>query len=792
MYAEVWDKVLPFLSRDFYYFAFIGFVFLAVKAAFVKKWAFSIAMLACALGWQAMSDAGLIGWVQSLGEDSIAELDGFSYREALFWLTTIAHAFQPELDYRKLAVVSFLSLLSLAAIAPILIAIRSQNMKPLISLGYVGIALVGFGFFSVFANLVRSFTTPSFEERIARNFSAENLNFEPGFMPRRDLNVVLMIGESTASMNMSLYGYPRDTTPLLSDRYEKDEGMLVFEHVFSTHTHTTPSLLEALSLGLVKEQEIMPIEERRRIPLPDILAHAEVGTTLISNQGRSGSWNTGSSIIFRSVQDKHYSTNVPAIGSYDYLLERPFDHELFNQRVNESIRATDSPHVLFLHAYAGHGPYTDFIPEVFIGPVDRIWQQLDSQAIAGDRAIVMQDFESYDSSIRYVDYSVNNIIEEVANIPESTILIFTSDHGESPYTGSGHESSRFAHEMLRVPFIMYFNSSARNEYPELFEKYRKLLEEGRVSTLARLSATVLDLLGIQLSEKRDEGGPIFTPVIGEFGEPKPVLVRRIGNKTEYISLGRWESEVPAESSEYDVNDEAATKIYRANRLQQGDTLVCYHRSNSVAAFLRGKLVAGCVEVDLVVGEDGSLHIYHPPATDVSFDLDFAIDHLLGNTHGIWIDAKNLTDMKNCEAIADSLGRHTPYKITPLVELPSKVSGDTDFMASCGELLRKLGTNVSYYVPTGLAKECQRELVESPNPQQSSACNSLHKQLKAVLRSGGFSDISFDWSVMRAVESLPETKELTWNTWNVSAEDFTAERFANFGRVILRNQDPNHR
>jgi hypothetical protein len=177
---------------------------------------------------------------------------------------------------------------------------------------------------------------------------------------------------------------------------------------------------------------------------------------------------------------------------------------------------------------------------------------------------------------------------------------------------------------------------------------------------------------------------------------------------------------------------------------------------------------------------------------VSFTLDFAIGQLLGDFHGIWIDAKNLTDMEKCEALADGLVRHAPYKIRPMVELPSEVSSNAEFMVNCGALLGESGANVSYYVPTGLANQCTQELTESSGLPQGNACESLHERLKAVLRSGMFTDISFDWDVLPAVEALQEAKELTWNTWDVSADDYVTEGFADYGRVILSNQDPNHR
>lgn len=50
---------------------------------------------------------------------------------------------------------------------------------------------------------------------------------------------VVIIGESTSSRNMGLYGYYRNTNPLLS---EIKEELLIFEDVIAPHTHTITSL----------------------------------------------------------------------------------------------------------------------------------------------------------------------------------------------------------------------------------------------------------------------------------------------------------------------------------------------------------------------------------------------------------------------------------------------------------------------------------------------------------------------------------------------------------------------
>ena len=71
--------------------------------------------------------------------------------------------------------------------------------------------------------------------------SSHEFNRSPG-----ERVTVLVIGESHNKQHMSLYGYPRNTTPKLVQR-KKADNLVVFENAYSNHTHTNPSLSLALT-----------------------------------------------------------------------------------------------------------------------------------------------------------------------------------------------------------------------------------------------------------------------------------------------------------------------------------------------------------------------------------------------------------------------------------------------------------------------------------------------------------------------------------------------------------------
>src|SRR5690606_9206464 len=112
-----------------------------------------------------------------------------------------------------------------------------------------------------------------------------------------------------------------------------------------------------------------------------------------------------------------------------------------------------------------HGDYRNNIPSDARSPVDEVFHGASLARVFGtqltDNRLMGRSAEGYDSAMRYVDYSIRSVLDQVRASDQPTVFLYFSDHGESPYTNVGHDSARFHHEMFRVPFLMYFNDAAR-------------------------------------------------------------------------------------------------------------------------------------------------------------------------------------------------------------------------------------------------------------------------------------------------------------------------------------------
>ena len=167
------------------------------------------------------------------------------------------------------------------------------------------------------------------------------------------------------------------------------------------------------------------------------------------------------------------------------------------------------------------------------------------------------------------------------------MLIYFSDHGESVYTNSTHDSSHFMHEMIRIPFLLYFNDAAKMIYPEIFAKYKSLAAKKEIATLAQLPDTIFDILGIRIDAK-DKNKIINTKVIGKKITYPPIVVRDLIKEVNFINLNQ-ESLIHGSGYKKNIidNTDIATKIFVANHNNKNtDKSICYKHDNVFGEKLR--------------------------------------------------------------------------------------------------------------------------------------------------------------------------------------------------------------
>ena len=316
---------------------------------------------------------------------------------------------------------------------------------------------------------------------------------------------VMVVGETARAHNFSLYGYPRNTNPLLS----KTPGIKAFPNV-TTQSNTTHKSVPML-LSAASAEDFERLFHEKGI----LAAFKEAGfhTVFISNQLPNHSF-----IDFLGEQaDEHYflkKEDASQGNHYDEDLLQKLDEILPLADASSSAHYHYRYRKLFvvLHSYGSHFNYQERYPRSFayFKPDSR------SEAKSENRRDLLN---AYDNTIRYTDYILHGIVERlqkwegvqtktdgVYDQPTSAML-YTSDHGENIFDDERclflHAAPKASDYELHVPFIIWTSAGFSKQYPDIL----KALGENRSKQVqSSLSAfhTMLGIGGILTRYRQDE------------------------------------------------------------------------------------------------------------------------------------------------------------------------------------------------------------------------------------------------------------------------------------------------
>lgn len=322
--------------------------------------------------------------------------------------------------------------------------------------------------------------------------------------------------------------------------------------------------------------------------------------------------------------------------------------EVFDKRVPKG------PAVAFLHSYAGHGDYAENLPAWAHLPVPAFFNGASRRDIYGGRLtnLDISLLNDYDDAMLYIDGNLAHLLKQIAKDPRPTAFLYFSNHGDSAITGSGHDSSRLQHEMTHVPFLMYFNRPARNAVPELFAAFKAGALANRSATLEQVSATIMTLLGMQVT---DDKYPYHGIGLDPESTLPPIVVRHVEEGVSYLrSHGAARKHHQAA---HDATDPATTIWLNRRGRNKKEVLrpaLCYGSANSFAKANRGAMVADCLAVRLAFNGN-NLAVAPITASEGSGWLLQAVAHTAA-THGIplWLDARALPAARVCSRVGKIL------------------------------------------------------------------------------------------------------------------------------------------
>lgn len=308
---------------------------------------------------------------------------------------------------------------------------------------------------------------------------------------------VMVIGETARAHDFSLYGYKRDTNPLLS----KTTGLMAFNHV-TTQSNTThksvPMLLSAADASnferLFHEKGILA-------------AFKEAGfhTVFLSNQlpnhsfidflgEQADEWAFVKTGEGNAAFEKAYGKNTHADDKgnvYDADLLPVLDRILAKKYKKLFI---------VLHTYGSHFNYMERYPRTMA----HFKPDTQSDAKPENRRDLLN---AYDNTIRYTDFVLHGVIERLQKQGCMSAMLYTSDHGENIFDDSRnlflHASPRASRYELEVPFLVWTSQSYNHRQPKekaaLTHNLHKQIQSSRSAF-----HTMLDLGGIATRYRMDK------------------------------------------------------------------------------------------------------------------------------------------------------------------------------------------------------------------------------------------------------------------------------------------------
>lgn len=271
--------------------------------------------------------------------------------------------------------------------------------------------------------------------------------------------VVLVIGESGRRQNFSLYGYDKNTNPLLS----KTDNLHHF-NANSSATYTTAtvkSILEHESTN--KLYEILPNYLNRN------------GVDVF---WRTTNWGEPPVHVDSYQRAEDLMPNCKGDGcGYDEVLLTDLKEQILNSHKDKIL--------VVLHTSTSHGPtYSTKYPAQFelFTPV--------CHSVELAKCSQEELINAYDNTIVYTDYLLHKIIEELKELKDyKSTMIYVSDHGESLGEKNlymhGVPMSIAPKEQYEIPFIVWVSDPSKG------------LKENDLLTQNHVFHSVMNFLGMK-------------------------------------------------------------------------------------------------------------------------------------------------------------------------------------------------------------------------------------------------------------------------------------------------------
>ncbi len=308
---------------------------------------------------------------------------------------------------------------------------------------------------------------------------------------------VVLNGESSRRESWSLFGYGRETNPLLTPVVGR--GLFLFDRIRSNANITINSLPLVLTGAAPRERQLAS-EEKSIVGLAE---QAGFDTYWISSQEKFGGAANPTTAIAAEADHVLFLEATPRqgggfhdfIGAYDGDILKPLKDAAAQNQGN-------GKKVIFIHTMGSHAEYASRVPAG-----RAVFAAATPPGVASDAGLRARTrVDEYDDSVRYTDSVIKGAIDVLAGLDQPSALLYFSDHGERMYCGAypresfGHGFATPAKDELDVPVLLWLSPRYRLQHPRLAAAARA---NGHFETsLGSVFDTFVDMIRVDLGRTR--------------------------------------------------------------------------------------------------------------------------------------------------------------------------------------------------------------------------------------------------------------------------------------------------
>lgn len=284
--------------------------------------------------------------------------------------------------------------------------------------------------------------------------------------------IIIVIGESFTPYHSSLYGYNKETNPLLHKRVN-DGSLTVFTDVVTYSDHTEGVMCS-----------VFPLNEHPEVYFTDPLfpvcfKKAGYNTMMLDNQ-----YFVGHGITF--LTDEKLSSLM-----FDF---RNTKHYRYDGDMLKDLRFTDAPQLFVIHLQGQHYTYSDRYPDNFshFKPSDY------SNLTESQKELVAH----YDNATLYNDFIISQIISYVEK--QDCLLVYFSDHGEElfevdDYIGHGNAAIRpDPTYQIKVPLVIWTSETFCSKHSDIAKRIKESADKPIITS--DLAHFLIDAAGFETKQ----------------------------------------------------------------------------------------------------------------------------------------------------------------------------------------------------------------------------------------------------------------------------------------------------